>query len=219
METNLEVYKLFRDREMAESVGEILKDAGIPYEITESKRYFDPSFAFNRVDPEINLKLMPQDFVKANHALKMHYERKATEADRDHYLFSFSDTELIEIVRKQDEWGSFDVALAKRILHERGIEISHEAEVVVEEERLGMLRKPVKAPATMVAAGYITAILGGFFGMLFGWLLCAGKILPNGEKVPVYTDADRRHGQRIMLIGLIFFLLFMGNMLVRSFIA
>jgi hypothetical protein len=33
--------------------------------------------------------------------------------DKDYYLFAFSDSELIELIRKQDEWGSFDIELAK----------------------------------------------------------------------------------------------------------
>jgi hypothetical protein len=217
MQGDFEVYKLFHDKSMAEAMGKVLADAGIDHEITVSKRYFDPSFAFNRVDPEVNLKLRPEDFVRANHALKEHYEKAAMEAEGDHYLFSFSDRELLDVVKKPDEWGVFDVELARRILRERGIEITEEIQEEVERERLEVLKEPAKASSTMVVAGYLLALYGGFFGIIIGWLLRANKLLPNGQKVPVYREGDRRHGQRIMWIGIIVVLLFFGGYMIMSF--
>jgi hypothetical protein len=214
-----EIYKLLHNRQVAEEMSRILERAGIKCEITQSRQYFDPSFAFNKVDPDVNLKIKPEDFKQANQILKEYYEQQLEMVDKEYYLFTFSDAELIELVRKQDEWGSFDVELAKRILHDRGIEITDEIETEVEKQRLQELGKPEKASRFMIIGGYITALLGGFFGMLFGWLLCTTKTLPDGQRVPMYTLEDRRHGQRMILIGFIVFAFLMGRALIQSFLS
>ena len=204
---------------VAEEMAKVLEAAGIEYKITKSRQYFDPSFAFNKTEPDINLKLKPEDFTRANQVLKNFYETQVAQADDNYYLFHFSDGELIDLVQKQDEWGSFDVELAKKILHDRGIEISEEVEDEVEKLRLKELGKPEKASSFMIWGGYVTAILGGFFGMLFGWLLHNTKTLPDGQRVPFYTREDRKHGQRMILIGLIVFTLLMCMALLQSFLS
>jgi hypothetical protein len=42
------------------------------------------------------------------------------EVDQDYYLLTFTDTELLEILAKPDEWGHFDCVLAKKPLTDRG---------------------------------------------------------------------------------------------------
>ena len=217
MAEQLELFRLLHNEEMAEAMGKILLKAGIPYEVKRSKKYFDPSFAFNAVDPEVNLLLRPEDFSKANHVLRDFYAQQAEQVDEGYYLLSFSDNELIDIIRKPDEWGSYDVALAKRILHERGIEISDDVEVEVERERLKDLARPVAAPSWMVIAGYVAAFLGGFFGIMLGWMLGATKVLPDGSRVPVYRETDRKHGRSMMTIGAIVFTLAMSSALWVSY--
>lgn len=209
MAEQLELFKLLHSEEIARSMGKILDDAGIPYEIKRSRKYFDPSYAFNNVDPEVNLLLDPRDFSKANEVLKAFYAQQTATVDEGYYLLSFPDRELLDIIRKQDEWGSFDVALARKLLQERGIEITADTEAEVERSRLNELARPEKAPAWMIISGYISVLFGGFFGILFGWLLVALKTLPDGSKVPVYEAGDRLHGRLIMYSGMLVFVIMM----------
>jgi hypothetical protein len=53
----MELYKLYYNREQVEAVGAVLGEAGIAYEIIGTRKSFDPSYAFNSVDPDINLML------------------------------------------------------------------------------------------------------------------------------------------------------------------
>jgi hypothetical protein len=164
----MELYKLYYSREQAEAVGAVLDNAGIRYQILATRKQFDPSYAFNAVDPEVNLMLNPQDFSQANEVLKTYYARQVDDVDPGYYLFAFSDRELVEIIRRQDEWGAFDIALSRRILHDRGIEITDEADAISAKQRVAELSEPEDAPIWMYIVGYFFALAGGFVGFIIG---------------------------------------------------
>ena len=212
-------FQLLHSRQIAEEMGSVLDREGIAYEIVENKKYFDPSFAFNKVDPEINLKLIAGDFIKARNVLEGVYAKQLEDVEPGYYLFKFKDDELLEIIRKPDEWGIFDHALAKRILSDRGIAVPYDAGNEVMSARLKELRKPESVEPAWIGLGYVAAIAGGFFGILMGSLFSnMKKTLPNGERVFVYNEADRRHGRRIFLLGLVVFSIFMERMLTSTFL-
>jgi hypothetical protein len=59
--------------------------------------------------------------------------------------------------------------------------------------------------------------MGGFFGIILGFILLHTKVLPNGNRVPVYTKSDRAHGQFIRLIGFAVFTYLIARMLWLSY--
>jgi hypothetical protein len=218
MTNELVTFQLFHNRRIAEEMGSLLEREGIPYEIVENKKYFDPSFAFNKIDPEINLKLFAEDFSKARSALEGVYTKQLEEVDPNYYLFRFKDEELMDIIRKPDEWGIFDHALARKILSDRGIIVPGIEEQRVLKTRLDDLRKPESVEPVWLGLGYMMTLAGGFFGILMGWLFAyMKKTLPNGERVYVYREEDRIHGRRIMNIGLVVFVIFMIRILLSTF--
>lgn len=197
----MELYKLYYNREQAEAVGAVLGEAGIAYEIIGTRKSFDPSYAFNNVDPDINLMLRAEDFSRANEVLKAYYAKQAESVDPNYYLFHFTDKELLDIIRRQDEWGAFDVALAKQVLQNRGIPITEEADAISTRQRMVELAQPEDAPLWMLVLGYLSALAGGFVGFIIGWFLSTSKVLPNGNRVPIYKSTDRVHGRIIMTMG------------------
>ena len=83
----------------------------------------------------------------------------------------------------------------------------------------GQLKKqPIKEPAkpddghkNWILIGYVMAFLGGLIGFFIGWhLLTYKKTLPNGDIVYGYSPVDRRHGQRILIIGAMFFIVWVA---------
>ena len=212
----MELYKLYYNREQAEAVGAVLGEAGIAYEIIATRKQFDPSYAFNNVDPDVNLMLRAEDFSQANEVLKQFYAKQAETVDPHYYLFHFTDKELLDIIRKQDEWGVFDVALAKQILGDRGIPITQEADAISTRQRIVELAQPEDAPLWMFIAGYVLAFIGGFGGFVMGRLLSATKVLPNGQRVPVYTKSDYAHGRVLMVIGGLLFVTYILIAMQRS---
>ena len=74
----------------------------------------------------------------------------------------------------------------------------------VKDERIQDLSKPKKASGLFLFFGYFFILFGGIVAIPFGsHLLNSRKVLPNGESVYKYRDEDRKHGKRIMTIGII----------------
>ena len=72
------------------------------------------------------------------------------------------------------------------------------------EQRLEERAQPAENQKQWIIAGYIFACLGGLLGIIIGYYLWTSKkTLPNGQKVPSYTESDRKHGKYIFYIGLI----------------
>src|SRR3954470_13187763 len=112
MEDNFLTFQKFNDLELAKAIHQKLQESNIVSFIENERQYFDPTFANNNFGADIRLKLNPTDFTKAHEVLQNFYIAELESVDKDYYLFSFSDEELIEIISKPDEWGYFDYQLS-----------------------------------------------------------------------------------------------------------
>jgi hypothetical protein len=172
---------------------------------------FDPSFANNQLTSKFIVKLHLADFERAGQLLADMNEHAISQADPGHYLFTFSDEELFNLLVKPDEWSSFDVALASQLLRQRGRDISPDTLRLLRQHRVAELAAPAQDHKTWVMGGYLSAMLGGFFGLLIGYqLYFHRKQLPNGRRVYAYSATDRVHGLRIMTLGIVMFVLLVG---------
>lgn len=199
-------FQKFNDPVLAQQMGEHLKEHGIPFVIEDNQKFFDPSFAYNHIEADVSLKLAPQDFTRARQALEQYYSAQLDDVEKDYYLFQFTDEELMEIVSKPDEWGAFDYQLAQKLLRERGKEVQPAVAELLKTQRTKELAKPDTIHRWWIYAGYISAVLGGLFGLIIGATLVFNKkTLPNGEKIFAYDERVRNHGTRILVISAIFF--------------
>lgn len=196
-------FKKFNDPELANGIAELLKENNIECAVEDNRgKFFDVSFAYNSVNPDILLKLKPDDFVKAEKTLEDYYDSHLEKTDKDYYLFGFSDEELMEIVAKPDEWGDFDHQLAKKLLKERGRDVQQDELDALQHKRIEELSTPDKASNTLIVCGYIFAVAGVLIGFILGLtLLKTSRTLPDGRRVPMYTEEDRRHGKRILILS------------------
>ena len=120
----------------------------------------------------------------------------------DHYLHGFSDAELMDILLHSDEWSMEDVFGAQQVLGQRGKAVPDDLIAAARASRIRGLRNPAPPQTAFVVLGYVSALLGGLLGIAIGWYInTAMKILPNGERVPVYRIEDRQHGARLFAIG------------------
>ncbi len=171
---------------------------------------FDPTFANNGFGKEFCVKLKKNDFEKGNAFLNEKAEKEIVEIDKDYYLLSFTDEELFELIAASDEWSPFDVSLAEKLLKERGKEVTSEEIEKIKTNRIVELSKPEESQRIYIIMGYITSILGGFLGVFIGWhLLTFKKTLPNGNRIYAYSDNDRKQGNRILIIGGIFLVIWL----------
>lgn len=204
MTENYLTFKKYNDVGLATEIGEQLKANQIEYAIEDNKQFFDATFANNSFNPDISLKLKPEDFSKAQKVLDSYYQQSTTSVDKDYYLFEFSDQELVEIISKRDEWGEFDYQLAQKILSDRGMEIKPEIVELLTEQRSKDLSKPETSSKYLIYRGYFSAFFGGFFAIIFGYNLAYSKrTMRDGQQIFTYREEERKHGERIVLIGII----------------
>jgi hypothetical protein len=197
-------YRQSFDVSFLHELGATFKAHNIPYRIDDHTRQFDVTYANNPMEKDYRLKIRQEDFVNADSLLEEYYAPLVAEAPADHYLFSFSKIELMDIFRKPDAWGDFDKLLARRILKDRGHEITNQTEEMLYEQRLALLSAPERDDSFRVILGYIFAFVFPLIGMIFGGYLAMHKrVLPNGEQVHASNDADRKSGKIILLISFV----------------
>lgn len=204
MSASFLTFQTFTNPDVAAEMAEQLQAHGIDFRIENDRTYFDPSYANNSFEANINLKLQPADFVKARSVLEAYYAKEVDNIDKDYHLFSFSNAELTDIIVRPDEWGVLDYQLAQKILRERGMTIDSATLEQVTAKRNDKLAQPETANSYWIYAGYILAILGGILGVMIACtLIYPKKTLPDGRSMPVYREEDRNNGTRILLISCI----------------
>lgn len=204
MEPGFITYQKFDDPVLANELAEQLDKHHIKYYVAEESQTVNPLFALNKeISIEYSVKINANDFEQVNQLLKDDESEDVTEVAKDYYLFSFTDDELMEVITKADEWSAFDFVLARKILTERGKEISDQAISAINDKRIEELKAPDPPQTFWIVIGYFFAFLGGVLGVFIGWhLMTYKKTLPDGERVFGYTEKDRKQGKRIFYIAI-----------------
>ncbi len=204
MNENYSVFRKYPTLQQVKDLERLLNQNNIATEIADNIPPVDSSFSGSTLQNQYEIKIQLTDFEKAEKILDENAENLIEEVDKDHYLFSFTDDELYEILLKADEWNEFDYKLAQKILIQRGKSVDTELLKALKKQRIELLAKPEENQKSWIIAGYVFAVLGGFLGILIGYSLWTSKkSLPNGQKVYSYDEKDRVHGKNIFYIGLI----------------
>jgi hypothetical protein len=201
------IFRRFSDTGQANELAEELRKNGIECRLIDDSPSIDITFTGNSAfQKETQLMIMQSDFEKANKVLDENADETLIHINKDHYLFDFTTEELFEILAKPDEWNALDYKLAQRILKDRNQNIDENLLKALKQERIKELSKPDKHQGKWIVIGYILSLMGGLLGIFIGWYLWTmKKTLPNGEKIYVYSENDRKHGRRIFVIGMVLF--------------
>ncbi|WP_400191842.1 hypothetical protein [Hymenobacter sp. B81] len=207
-------YQKFLSLEASQGLLSLLQEHNIPYETVLVQPAADPSFAFNEVHRHCEVKLRGQDFPRVHQLEEQANEQLAASVDPDHYLFRFTDDELMGILVRPDEWSKLDFVLAQRILRDRGHDLNPDTVQLLLQHRNAELAKPEEKQPIWIMLGYVSACVGGLLGIIIGWHLYSHKrTLPNGETVQAFSADDRVHGLRITILGVIFLILWAAGRL------
>lgn len=216
MKEDFVTFQKFSNQNSAIELGVFFNENKLEYLLEDNSLSFDPTFANNDFGKEFCIKIKKYDFDKANNLLIEKSGNEIFEIDDNHYLLSFSDDELFDVILKRDEWNSFDVSLAEKLLKERGKEVSQEKIEELKNSRILELSKPEQSQKGYIIVGYIFTVLGGLLGIFIGWhLLTFKKTLPNGNRIYAYSDNDRKQGNRILILGGIFFVIWLIYRLIK----
>lgn len=194
----------FSDLTLAEELAQLLKENNIPHFVEAEAFSFNPAFYDDSATKTYSVKVREIDFPKVTELMHIHDRVVIEEVDPEHYLLSFTDEELLEVVTKPDEWSAFDYNLALQLLQQRGKSVTEEQLNQAQRHRTEILETPDKPQTFWIAFGYIASVLGGVLGIFIGWHLSSHKrTLPTGQQVYAYNEHDRRHGRRILIISCI----------------
>jgi hypothetical protein len=191
----------------------LLEQNGIDYRIEEELAEENPTFHVNNHTMEYFLHVKEEDYEKTAAIEREYFQSISETIPTDYYLFSFSNNELDEVLKKSDEWSNLDAFLAQKILATRGIVITQETIDTAKKERLEELAIPDNYQLNWVVLGYVFAVLGGYaltwiISLILGThLLKSKKTLPNKEKVYRFNEHGRQHGARILILGISVFII------------
>lgn len=205
MKEEFVIFQKFNTESQALDFGSLLNENKIEFLIENISINFDPILSNNEFGKEYCVKIKQNYFEKVNDILREKTKTEINEIQDDYYLLSFSNQELLEVIEKSDEWNKFDVELAYKLLKEKGNEITAEQINEIKKQRIIELSKPEEGQNIYIIIGYICAILGGFLGIFIGWHLSTfKKTLPNGNRIYAYSENDRKQGNRILILGIVF---------------
>jgi hypothetical protein len=117
--SDYKTYMSLTDLESAFEITTILTNKGIPFKVEDTSKNFDASFSMNKADKSIMIFLDPKDFEKANSIIDNELVLNKNEINKEHFLYSFSTDELLDVIKNTEEWHPLDVKLAKEILKDR----------------------------------------------------------------------------------------------------
>ena len=178
-----------------------LNDGGIEARVHANVHSINASI-IGQPEEDFHVMVEHADVERAHALVDRQAREDARTASADHPLFAFTDEELLEVLAHPDDWTRFDVRLAQRLLDERGIPVHDAVLDRFREERINAMRAPEGGQFPFVVLGYVIALFGGLLGITIGWYLNAShRTLPNGDRVPVFSESDRRDGRRIVILG------------------
>ncbi len=205
---DLITYRKYKTEEEAISLIELLKSNDIEYFVENISPAVDITFTGGmELEDKIAIKLKSTDFENVDSLLSKIATNNIDLVDKDHYLFDFSDDELLEILENYNEWSETDIVLAQKILNDRGKGISDEKVLELKNKKISKLRQPEKGLKGWLIFGFVSAILGGLLGIFIGYHhFKFKKSIPSGERVYAYDTKTRRTGLRIFYTGLFAFI-------------
>jgi len=209
----MEEYKTFMsitNSNVADDVIEILDANKFAFKIQDTSKDFDPSFAINPAKNSILIMLKQIDFERASSVLEKKTSFNIDEIDSQHPLFSFNKDELKNVIKNYDEWHPLDVKLAKYLLEKENIIVSqNEINENQDLKKINQDNKDEKSDLLTLTMGYLLCLFGGLAGIGIAVFLMIGKrTLSDGSKKYIYNKSDRKHGMYMLLLGTLFFIIF-----------
>lgn len=207
------LFRVFRDEEDLKFFTDVLDDREIDYRVENPQLANDniitntqgAQLAENAMQYNYMLMIAADDMERAQLELRSHIVEyfKNAGSEENNLLNDFSDEELLDVVKKPDEWSEEDIAMAQALLEKRGKHLSDEVIEAYRQKRLEEVRKPQFGGYVTIIIGYIFAFLGGLIGIFLAASLLGKKRIFNGEKVNAYDKTTRINAFIYLIISIL----------------
>jgi hypothetical protein len=205
--SDFKTYMSFIDADSSLELTALLEKNDIPYILQDTKSDFDPSMSLNEANKPYLIQIQEEDREKVDQLVKESYD--ISKVNKEHFLYSFSDDELIDVLKNEEEWHPLDVLLAKKLIQEKNIIIDEKKITSHQEEKRLKLFNYEKLPKYTIPIAYLICFAGGMLGFAIAiFLIVSKKTLPSGEKMYSYNPSVRRHAKIMLILSsiLMFFL-------------
>jgi hypothetical protein len=193
-------YASFHSEGEASELTELLQSAGIAYEIEHNRNVLDKIYTGDEVDPMVAVRIRKDQFKQVNDIRRELAKNEIGQLSPDYYLFSFSNEELIDVVRNKNEWNSFDQGIAEQLLIDGNINFDR----TIIENKPSKTYTPSKLSSTYLVLEYLLSILLPYAGIIIGIAtIAAYRTLADGSTVKMYDEHTRNHGRIILVIGVL----------------
>jgi hypothetical protein len=194
---------------------EVLKAAGIPHalDLPETEDEVAMLGQIQGGDKSYGVMVSRTDETAARAALEASFAD--SELPAGHFLNDATEADLVEVLANPAQWSAFDVAKARKLAQERGLDLTQE--VAKEAEVQAAKRQRVAgSPIGLLLAGVgivITAVMlvqgqRGFtpmIGTLVGILIAQhyGWTQQEGSSLPYYDERTQQAGRWLVMIGVV----------------
>ena len=195
-------YKSFESVGLAQLLTELLDESKTYYELHNSEgkiEGFDPSQPHGVI--EVWIAEDQFDYIDDLIEEKVNSELD-TVAD-DYFIFEFSNDELRNVLINAHEWSPLDLALANKLLKERGEPFDKEELEKIREENIAESALARNISKGRKITGLIVAFLFPLIGIITALIyLLASKEDLSGKKVPKYGEPTKKHGKIVIIVAL-----------------
>ena len=205
--SDFKTYMSFIDAESSLELTALLEKNDISYILQDTKSDFDPSMSLNEANKPYLIQIQDEDREKVDQLVNESYD--ISKVNKEHFLYSFSDDELIDVLKNEEEWHPLDVLLAKKLIQEKNIIIDQKVISSHQEEKRLKLFNYEKLPKYTISIAYLICFAGGMLGFAIAiFLIVSKKTLLSGEKMYSYNPSVRRHAKIMLILSsiLMFFL-------------
>jgi hypothetical protein len=205
MQNEFVIFHKFADYENLRDFSDLLSSMGIENRMQDNNHSYVSIVGYNEIDIPYGINIRQKDFPQADLLLETFYQDQVPGIDRDYYLFSETDEELLQIIRQPYDFGKLDLVLARHILNERGISVSEKDIKDSKEAQVASEMKIIPVSRLKLFFGYFLALVFPIAGVIIGISIYYNRtLLPNGERFYLHKPSDRRQAKIIILICILY---------------
>src|SRR6185436_8758327 len=117
-------YLRFPDFEVATDYTTILEKYQIPFQINDVSSHFQLYVPEVNLENPIVLKIREQDFKTVDEILEKELDKQVSQTTYDHYMYSFEDKDILDVIANQKDWTKAEVKLAIQIANDRKLDLT-----------------------------------------------------------------------------------------------
>lgn len=200
-DTDLVIFQEVQSMEEALDVEAILLKENIHCKIIETKASFDVSTG-QAIEDKLTIQVIRADFDKAREVMIHSAEVTEVEMHEEHYFHEFTNDELLDVLKSEDDWSPEDLAYARKLLANKNISWNEDEIFSINEEKRNEKDKTIEIPTSHYVIGIIVSILGGLLGLFYGiFILTAKKDDRYGNRIHIYGLQSRKKANLLCILG------------------